>query len=294
MRCAAFVIAVGAALALEQLPAPESRPLELPSPVRDKNFYLLSVLERDPAAHDAVRKDAVLGEMAFARLAELDRVVKNCGTDTECNAAAFRWSDAQIEQGSRALASLYRASPAVRTIADGPLRVSGMYVRYQDFAGEEMLERAWTDCLRGINRAIEVYALGKAPRYPAIDSITYDPKTDAYRRVLRHAVAVLQDDRSSLDLAWSTSLRFALEAMFLNHRDEAGRFEPMETGENAAAFRRVKSIAESSPSTGAGIRIPRSSCRAPAATGLASASRPPVSCATKLPLSATATARRRL
>jgi hypothetical protein len=30
--------------------------------------------------------------------------------------------------------------------------------------------------------------------------------------------------------------------MLLNHRDQAGRFEPMEKGENAAAFHRVKSI----------------------------------------------------
>jgi hypothetical protein len=105
-----------------------------------------------------------------------------------------------------------------------------------------MLQRAWNECLRGIDRAIDVYALGKPPRYSAIDSITYDPKTDAYRRVLQHASAFLEDDRDSLDLAWSASLRFALEAMFLNHRDEAGRFEPLEQGENAAAYRLMKSI----------------------------------------------------
>jgi hypothetical protein len=73
-----------------------------------------------------------------------------------------------------------------------------MYVRYQDSAGAEMLERAWMDCLRGINRAIDAYALGKAPRYPAIDSLTYDPKTDAYRRLVQHVAAVLQDDRSAI------------------------------------------------------------------------------------------------
>jgi hypothetical protein len=213
--------------------------------------------------------------------------VKSCGTDVECNAAAFHWSDAQIEQGAHALASLYRTSPAIRELADGRLRASGMYVRYQDFAGAEMLERAWTDCLRGIDRAIDVYALGKAPRYPAIDSITYDLKSDAYRRVLQHAVAVLQDDRSSLDLPWSPSLRFALETMFLNHRDEAGRFEPMEKA------RTLQPSAASSPSTGAAIRIPRLSCPARAATVPASASRPPVSCATRSPLSDTAMARRR-
>jgi hypothetical protein len=242
VKSTALLIAVGAALAFQQLPSPDYRALDLPSPVRDKNFYLLAALERDPALHKAVRKDATLSEIASARLAELDKAVKSCGPDIACNAASFEWSDAQIEQGGRALAALYRTSPVVRAFADGPLRASGMYVRYEDSGSAEMLQRAWTDCLRGIDRAIDVYALGKPPRYPAIDSVTYDPKTDAYRRVLQHAVAVLQDDRVSLDLAWSASLRFALEVMFLNHRDEAGRFEPMEKGENAIAFRRVKSI----------------------------------------------------
>jgi hypothetical protein len=242
MKTAAFVLAVGAALAFPPAPEPDRRPLDLPAPLSDKSFYLLAVLERDPAARAAARKDPALAGIASARLTELDRAAKSCGADIECNAAAFHWSEELIEQGSHALASLYRGSPEVRALADGPLTASGMYVRYQDSAGAEMIARAWTDCLHGINQAIDVYALGKPPRYPAIDSITYDPKSDAYRRVIQHLTAVLEDDRAGLDLAWSASLRFTLEVMFLNHRDEAARFEPMEKGENAAAFHRVQSI----------------------------------------------------
>jgi hypothetical protein len=242
VKSALFFAVLGVAVALQAPAPPEPRPLALPSPLRDKNFYLLSLLERDPAAREAIRKDAALKELAAARLAELDRAAKNCGTDSECSAAAFTWSEAQIEQGSRALAALYGTAPAVRTLADGPLRTSGMYVRDEDGGGAQLLARAWTACLQGANRAIGVYALGKPPRYPAIDSITYDPKSDSWRRIVHNAVAFLEDDRASLDLVWSATLRFALEAMVLNHRDEAARFEPMEKGENAAAFRRVPSI----------------------------------------------------
>jgi hypothetical protein len=241
VKPAAFVLALGAVLAYQPAPPPEHRPLDLPSPLRDKNFYLLSAIERNPAAHGAVRQDSVLAGLASARVGELDRAAKTCGAEIECDAAAFQWSDAQIEQGAKALSSLYRTSPEVRAFVDGPLRASGVYVRYQDAANSEMIERAWSDCLHGMNQVIGVYAVGKPPRNPAIDSITYDPKSDFYRRVVQHLVAVLEDDRASLDLAWSASLRFALEVMFLNHRDEAARFEPLEKGENAAAFRRVKS-----------------------------------------------------
>jgi len=241
VKRAVFFVLLGAAVAFQPSPLPEHRPLDLPSPLRDKNFYLLSLLERDAAAHEVVRQDPVLSGIASERLAELDRAAKNCGTDIECNAGAFIWGDTQIEQGAHALAALYRTSPVIRAFADGPLRASGMYVRAED-GGAQMLERAWTACLQSANRAIAVYSLGKPPRYPAIDSITYDPKSDSYRRIVQHLVAFLEDDRGSFDLAWSVSLRFALDVMDLNHRDEAARFEPMEKGENAPAFRRVKSI----------------------------------------------------
>ena len=117
-----------------------------------------------------------------------------------------------------------------------------MYVRYQSLGGDQLLDHAWADCIHGINRMIDVYGLGKAPRYPAIDSITYDVKTDAWRHIVQNLAATLEDNRASLALFSSPSMRFALELMWLNHRDEAGRFEPMETGENALAYRRIKSV----------------------------------------------------
>jgi hypothetical protein len=242
MRTVPFLFALGTALAFQSATEPEHRPVELRSPVEDKNFYLLSALERTPGARDAVKANPVLARIATERLAALDRAVDSCNLDIECHAAAFRWSDAQMEEAAHALAALYRTSPAIRTLTDGPLRATGLYVRYQDLGGPDLLEHAWSDCIRGVNRAIDVYALGKPPRYPAIDSITYDAKTEAQGRVVQHVAAVLEDDRASLDSAFSASLRFALDLMMVNRRDEAGRFEPMETGENAAAFHRAKSV----------------------------------------------------
>jgi len=117
-----------------------------------------------------------------------------------------------------------------------------MYVRYNDLSGEAFIERAWSDCVRGVNHMMDVYGLGKAPRYPDIDSMTYDAKSGAYHRLVETLVAVLEDDRTNLDLFFAPSIRFAVELAFLNHRDEAGRYEPMELGENSLAFQRVKSI----------------------------------------------------
>lgn len=242
MRASALLFLTGAVLAWGQAGAPTHRPAALQSPVEDKNFYLLTALERTPGAREAVEADPALARAAAERQSAIDRAVATCGLDIECNTAPFRWSDAQIEAGAHALAALYRTSTAVRSLAEGPLRAGGMYVRYGKLDGAEMLKRAFTDCMRGVNRAIEIYGLGKPPRYAAIDSITYDPKSELYRRMVHELAAVLQEDGAGLELAFSPSLRFAVELMILNHRDEAGRFEPLEAGENAAAFRRAQTV----------------------------------------------------
>jgi hypothetical protein len=241
VRRAAILFLSAIAFASQSSPEPDHKTLDLRSPVQDKNFYLLSVIERMPAVRDAVKRDAVFSRIASERLAAIDHATESCNIDIDCNTSAFLWSDSQTEMAAHALSELYATSAPMRALVDGPVRMSGMYVRFADQPGPVYVERAWTDCIRGINHAIEVYGLGKPPRYPAIDSVTYDPKGDAYRRIVSHLVALLQDNRASLDLAFSASLRFALELMLFNHRDEAGRFEPMEIGENAAALRRIQS-----------------------------------------------------
>jgi hypothetical protein len=232
------LLGISVAAAIEPLRAP----VRLESPVQDKNFYLLSMLERTPDVRDAVKAEPTLAHIATERLAALDKAAKTCNLDLDCYAAAFQWSDAQSKDAGHALAGLYRTSPALRRLADGPLRESGMYIRYQSLAGDQLLDHAWADCIHGINRIIDVYGLGKPPRYPAIDSITYDPKSDAWRHIVQNLAAMLEDDRGNMALFSSPSMRFALELLWLNHRDEAGRFEPMEARENALSFRRIKSV----------------------------------------------------
>lgn len=229
-------------LSLASAAEPLRAPVRLESPVQDKNFYLLSLLERTPDVRDAVKAEPALSRIAAERLAALDKAAKRCNLDLDCYAAAFQWSDAQSKDAGHALAGLYRTSPAVRRLADGPLRESGMYVRHRSLSGDQLLDHAWEDCVHGINRIIDVYGLGKAPRYPEIDSITYDAKSDAWRHIVQNLAAMLEDDSASLALFSSPSMRFALELLWLNHRDEAGRYEPMEVRENALSFRRIKTV----------------------------------------------------
>lgn len=216
--------------------------MELKSPTEDKNFYLLAMIDRTPELRKAILADQALTRAAEEHLASLDNAVKSCKTDSACYASALEWTDAQSAEAADALANLYKTSTPIRGFVDGPLKQSGMYVRLNSQPGDELLRQAWLECIHGVNRMIEVYGLGKAPRYPAIDSMTYEAKSENWHNVVLNLAATLEDDRGNLRLFFDPALRFALELMFLNHRDEAGRFEPMEAGENLAAFHKVKSI----------------------------------------------------
>jgi hypothetical protein len=227
-----------ASVAFAQQPAP----LHLTAAVQDKNFYLLSLIERDKSARRAIETDPVLAAIATAKGESLAKAAKSCGLELLCYATATKWTDAEIGSAGNALRGLYTENVAVKQMVDGPLRASGVLVRYHGKPGADLLAQGFEDAARGINNAIEVYGTGRAPRYPEIDSVSFDVKQDSYRRLVQTIAAVLEDDKTSMDLFFEPSLRFALALMDANHRDEAGRLEPLESGENAASVKRIPSV----------------------------------------------------
>jgi hypothetical protein len=94
-----------------------------------------------------------------------------------------------------------------------------------------------------VNNIIEVYGAGRAPRYPAIDSISYEPSSPGFLRILQTISSVVGDDPRRVELFFQPSMHFALYMLDAGHRDEAGRLEPLEKGENAAALAAIPRIA---------------------------------------------------
>ena len=215
-------------LALAQL----HEPLHLKSAVEDKNFYLLSMIQRTPEVRQ------VIGAALPA-----DRgIPAQCGPKPECFVDALKWSDEQIATASKSLRDLYGRSAAVKQMVDGPLRASGVLVRANSKSGADLLAEGWIEAAHGINRIIDVYGAGRKPRYPEIDSVSFDVQSPQYGHLVELFGQVLEDDADSMTLFFEPSLRFALALLEINHRDEAGRLEPMESGENAAAVKRMKSV----------------------------------------------------
>jgi len=210
---------------------PLHAPLPLRSPVQDKNFFLLSAIERKESVRGIIESDPELRKLREEKVKAL----------TDAPASKLRFTDDEMSTAAAVLRRLYETNAAVRELTDGVVRPSGAYERYRTKSGGDLLAAAWLDAARGINNIIDVYGNGKAPRYPAIDAASFDVKSEAYGRLLNSVAASLAEER--FRLFFQPTLRFALHLLEINDRDEAGRHEPTERGINAAAKRRLAHIA---------------------------------------------------
>jgi len=243
---------------------PLHAPVALRNPLQDKNFFLLSAIERTAVVRALVQSDAALAQIGAAKRAALSESPRVCAADVPCYAKALRWTDDEIAQSRAALGALGE-NAAMSRFVDDVLRQSGMFQRYGEEPASALLERAWEDAARKMNRAIDVFALGQPPRFsgfdptaqrpagavdtpaqpprfPGMDLTAYDVKSPAFGRMVQIMAAVVDSDPKSLELFFEPSLRFAIELLLLHGRDEAARHEPLETGENRAAEARIPSI----------------------------------------------------
>jgi hypothetical protein len=224
-----------------------ARPLPLSSslgsPLQDKNFYLLALLQKNNEVRRALVADQEIAAIRAERKRSVERELAQCKENVACTLKGLLWSDEEIHTVSLALARLYRENKSVRLLVDRELRPSGAYVLYQKQSGENLLANAWDTCARGLNDVISVYGEGAAPRYPLIDSFSFDVNSADYQQRIHSLVSENSTGTSPSALYFDPSLNAALQLLALSHRDEAGRLEPMETGVNAAA---VKAIAATS------------------------------------------------
>lgn len=239
----AFVVLWVAASVLPvfaQAGAPDRAPLPRAHPLVDKNFYLCSLIEQSPAFRRAIADNETLTRLKLERRVALREAIAGEDREAAVYASPFLWTSDQIAQVADALRGLYRTDAAVRDAADNRLRASGAGPAAT--TGGDLLAATWTREAEGMNKIIAAYGEGKTFNNSDIDGLAYDANSEDYREFLhqlaRDAAADEVDDSSF----FASAVEFSIGLLEANQRDEAGRFEPLETGENAAPLARLKSI----------------------------------------------------
>ena len=211
--------------------------LTLRNAVQDKNFYLLSLFQQNPEIRKLLRENKALKKLSNDRLQAL-RLAANCN-DVGCFDRLLRFSAPTIEMVATELKSLGK-HPKFKKLVMKDMRPSGAFIKYSDQSDSEMLLAAWKDAANGMNRLLRIYCLGKDPFYKDIDKVSFDVSSEEYRKLLKVKIAEIKLSRESL--FFEPTLNFALKLLEANRRDEAGRYEPLEEGENKACLQDMKKI----------------------------------------------------
>lgn len=161
-----------------------------------------------------------------------------CG-DVDCFDRLFRLNGPTIEAVATQLKALSK-HPAFKTLVGKEMRPSGVFIKYSARSDSDMLGAAWKDAANGMNRVLRVYALGKDPFYKNIDRVSFDVSSEEYRQLLK---TKLEEFKLSKEpLFFEPTLNFALKLLEANRRDEAGRYEPLEEGENKETLHALNNI----------------------------------------------------
>ena len=210
--------------------------LTLRNAVQDKNFYLLSLFQQNREVRKLLSGNKALKKLANDRLQAL-RMAASCN-DVGCFDQLLRFSGPNIETVATELEALAK-DPEFKILAKD-LRRSGAFIKYSGQSDTEMLIAAWKDAANGMNRLLSIYCLGNDPLYNQIDKVSFDVSSEEYRKLLKVKIRDIQ--LSHAPLFFEPTLTFALKLLEANRRDEAGRYEPLEEGENKTCLHNIKKI----------------------------------------------------
>jgi len=239
-------------------------------PLRDRDAYLLTLIEADSETRRTVAADRIL-HMIGGRVLETRTAVRaQCTDGRQCPVEKLMLTDQEIAQAGDALARLASRPGPLKTLIGQHMRPSGAFQKYAAMGDPEFIRASWLAMAQAINRIYRAYALGDKSvlQYSTfIDPMDIDPRDDYFQQLLAASLDETIDLVRDGDLFFESWSHLAFNLLIANQRDNARRFESLETGENAAAFAHAKTVDWSSYRYSA-IVVPGGGAIAPYETGL--------------------------
>ncbi|UOE47342.1 YdcF family protein [Mucilaginibacter sp. SMC90] len=233
------LLGLGGLNASAQTPAPaKNTPTDY---VKTTNYGLLTLFEQDAEVNALLKNDPQLALLTQKKLSALNTSLTDC-KDASCLTAAVKLTDDDIKLVGDRLAALYKTGNALDKLVKAKLIPSGQYSLYKNVSPGQLLIKAWEQDAGSINYTIGVYAEGKKPNYPQIDSISYNVKARAYYTLMYDASATLAGDIKGTKLFFEPAMQAALLYLQINERQDPANYEPMELNANKAAVARIKTI----------------------------------------------------
>jgi len=219
--------------------SPTYRYLRSDNSVEDRNAYLLTLLTMDPAARAAIRQSSLLEGLSRRLTQSRQAVYAACKETKACPVDQIMLHQAEIETAGIELAALAKAGGPLNKLVHDQMRPSGRFQKYAGLEDSAFMRASWLETAQGVNRLYRVYALGEKIPTEKIDGPLYQAGSETLRNDLASALGAEIDDAST-DVFFSAWSELGFDLLVIQQRTEAGRYEPLAEGENAAAFARAR------------------------------------------------------
>jgi hypothetical protein len=209
--------------------------------VQAKNYYLLTLFEQDKAVNQLLKTDAEFVRITQKKIKDLNTSITEC-KDASCFTDRVKFTDDEIKTVGNELTALCKPGSALMQLVKEQLIPSYTYSLYKNVTPAELLVKAWEQDAAGINYTISVYADGKKPNYPLIDSISFNTKPKRYATLLYDVNATLIGDVKGTRLFFEPAMHAALLYLQINERQDPDNYEPMAQTVNKAAVEHIKTL----------------------------------------------------
>ena len=211
------------------------------SKVKDRNFYLFTLIEALGEVSEAIASDEVFSNFLATSKQRIRNVLEASNPSAQNYADVLKFADDEITSLSLNFKELVQTTSILHNMVEDHMGPSGAFQLFSDVStSDRIVQLVFEEAVRGINHIIDVYVAGQDPKYPDIDRVSFEVNSNEYRSKLKNELNALNEENHTL--FFQPFLRFALRALALNNRDEAGRYFPLESGENEAAVAYLETV----------------------------------------------------
>jgi hypothetical protein len=211
--------------------------------IQDKNFYLLTAIQNEKAVSQLMENNVVFKTIFKNQQQEISSKLKFCKDSLSCLVNGYQFNKNELVSVEEELRILMKDKKELQNFVKNNLRPSGKYENFKNSTDTELLVKAWQLCAQGMNRIMKVYGLGERAQYATIDSVSYDVQSQFYKGSVFMWSDFLHNKKPRTNaLFFQESLDFSLSLLYMNHRDEVTRYEPLEEKENKKTIAHIKKI----------------------------------------------------
>lgn len=218
------------------------------SVLAERDFPFLTALLENPELRSVFASEPGLARITSDRWEAIAKANRDCGEELSCKCSAVEFAPREIATVSANLRQNFERNERLRQFVQKRLNGDAEFSLHTSLTGVDLLVENWERSITALNQIIATYCEGARPRYGEIDSITYQASSHTYASLVRIILDGLPIEESpslhprsrAETLFFEPELRFGLRLLQANSRDEAGRFWPLDSGENIAAINHIR------------------------------------------------------